>query len=397
MVLLWQVNSLVNLSIEAILDGVVNKCPDHLLAETADQEAEDSSASGKEEEGPPPGKKRKVTPTLEFKSNDPVETVRAELDEYLVSSYSQVRQTLVERFFMKYCTGSKVTTDFNHHLYLFYLDCVMDRTFSSNLLRENVTAGTIDNFVTNTGMLTKERSILLPQPIQLLKIILKQSPLLKTLELSFTLPEGAAPIGKTFVSLLGKFTLLTSLRLSFGTKDNCLDFFTSLSHSCPQLIRLHLGKIPFENDQLLALMLGNKRALLSPDFPRERTELINVQITQESLSPICSNLKEFYYNCDENKNICKLPSAALFIRHFRNLEKIQLLSCKHRSPGNVLRKTAPLTILHWHQNQNTGKSARLLENKSIKKSSDELGFIQWTVDAPFIGKTSNYTYFFLSI
>ena len=28
MVLLWQVKSLVNLSIEAILDGVVNKCPD---------------------------------------------------------------------------------------------------------------------------------------------------------------------------------------------------------------------------------------------------------------------------------------------------------------------------------------------------------------------------------
>ena len=124
MVLLWEVKSLFDLSIEAIVEGIVDQyCKAPSTAETSSQDQESDGSSGNEkstqqqEYSPPPEKKRKLNQPLELKSNGTVETVRAEIDKYLVSSYSQVRQTLVERFFTKYYTGIQ-DADFNHRLYL---------------------------------------------------------------------------------------------------------------------------------------------------------------------------------------------------------------------------------------------------------------------------------------
>ena len=95
-----------------------------------------------------------------------------------------------------------------------------------------------------------------------------------------------------FGLLLGKLTHLTSLTLSCEIKGKCLDFFSCLGQSCPQLASLCLDEDwPFDVDQVLALVLGSKRALLPLEFPKDANKLADVQFSSESLNPICNSLK----------------------------------------------------------------------------------------------------------
>ena len=385
MVLFWQVKSLVDLAIGAMLQGIVDKCPPSYSSgqvEEADSidDGEATANKGQQDEGAPAKKKRRI----ESKSNDSVANIRNQLNEYLVSSYSPVRQTLVERFFITYCT--QIDVAFNHQLHLFFLDCVLDNTFTSNALTESITLGTENGILTKTGCLSKKRPLPFPDPIQLLKVIANRSPLLKTLQLSFCLPSNSAPPGKTFCLMLGKLKHLTSLTLSFGTVSDSLEFYSSLGQSCPQLANLHLGEVPFETDQVLALILGEKRSLLPPDFPKTFDKLIDVQFNPECLSPICHSLMELHYQCDESKEICQYPPMAFILRHFRELERFVLKDCKHRRSVNQLGNTSANAILHWHNQLGLRKSDRLLRSQTNKKSSKEWGLIQWSVGVAFTGK-----------
>jgi hypothetical protein len=43
------------------------------------------------------------------------------------------------------------------------------------------------------------------------------------------------------------------------------------------------------------------------------------------------------------------------------------------------------TIKHWYEEKRLGENSRLQGINIITKTCEELGFIQWTTDAPFTG------------
>ena len=122
---------------------------------------------------------------------------------------------------------------------------------------------------------------------------------------------------------MGKLTHLTSLTLCLETNEECLEFFSSLGYSCPQLTTLCLHQIPFGADQFLALVLGNKKNLLPPEFPKDFDGLKDLQFSPESVSPICSSLKELCFYKDQDDKC-----VPFFLRHFKRLEKMKC--CNHK-------------------------------------------------------------------
>ena len=342
--------SLVDLSTEAILRSVVHQL--HFQP-------------ARKNNGPPPSKKKKTS--TEAIRTDQVETVRAQLDDYLVSWYSSFRQNLVNQFISAYCSGP-VNAVFNPNLLISFFSSVLDHSFKSLKL-----AG------------EEKDPLVLPNPTQLLGIVADCSPLLKILDFSFTFPLKSASIDKSFGQSLGNLKHLTSLTLSFGTINTCLDLFVTLGKSFNQLTVLRLGKMPFEIDQVVALMLGDKRALLPSQFPKDFEKLIDVQFTPESLSPICFSLKELHYTCDATRNVCQFQPVAFILRHFRKLEKFGSRNCEHATTNRQFEKNSiSHSILHWHKQCGTRKSLRL-QGKNVKRNSEELGLIEWTVGSPFTG------------
>lgn len=220
-----------------------------------------------------------------------------------------------------------------------------------------------------------------------MEILSSRSPLLQCLDLSFCLSKKSAPLGQSFCLRLEKFTNLAKLTLSFEpVNDQCLDLFSSLGHTCPLLIALHLGKVPFETAQVLALVLGGKQAILPEDFSIDAQQLTDIQFSPESITPICYSLKYFRYDCDVEKSVCQYPPVALFLRHFRNLLRFDRPVCKHRNPAEDDMKNAVVpTIKHWYEEKRLGENSCLQGINIITKTCEELGFIQWTTDAPFTG------------
>ena len=238
------------------------------------------------------------------------------------------------------------------------------------------------------GFITRKTRLSLKDPAIFLELLTHHSALLKNLKFAFTLPsQTAAPLGPSFSLQLCKLVHLTSLNLSLKT-DSCIDLFISLGQSLSQLATLHLAQLPFGADQLLALILGSKHALLPPNFSTQEALFLDLQFTPESISPICSSLKHLIYESDGMTSVChfRLPCAALVYRHFRNLNIYVLIDCKHASPfvNPVLAVFQPL---HKKEKMNIGnrKSPRLLEKNTTTKSCKELGLLQWIADAPFNG------------
>jgi hypothetical protein len=78
--------------------------------------------------------------------------------------------------------------------------------------------------------------------------------------------------------------------------------------------------------------------------------------------------------------------VALFLRHFRNLLRFDRPVCKHRNPAEDDMKNAVVpTIKHWYEEKRLGENSCLQGINIITKTCEELGFIQWTTDAPFTG------------
>ena len=362
-----QVESLFPLATKAILQGMVIKL-----------KASHQVQAQVKKEKPPAKKKRKVDSVDTSDSPSVVEDIRGNLNEYLVSWYSKVRPEIVDQFIAMYCYNRQQTNPcFDEQLYLDFFDSILDHTFTSW-----TPTGSLTEIVTRDGNVTKLFPFHVTDPIRLLQIITSRSPLIKNLDFSICicqLAQQAEPVGKSFATLLGILANLTSLTLSFGTNYKCLDFFSSLGQSCPQLTNLTLGEVPFGTDQILALMLVPKRALLPPDFPKHAEKLMDLQFTSESISPICNTLKELHISCYKNP---VLP-VAFILRHFRQLERFKCSFthlCGRISESNDIIVAA---VLHLHQQQSARRSSR--QKLINKKSSEELGFIEWTVQSPFIG------------
>ena len=331
----------------------------------------------------PPKKKNKVDSSalanveiIDPKALTGVEVVRAQLDEYLVSWYSCVRHDLIQQFLTKYyCSCCQPGEDkFNQNLLVSFMDSVMDKSFTCFTLPEGVIPQISHSDLT-----------------QLLKIISFRSPQLENLNISLGLP-----LGPEFALSLANFTHLTYLTLSSDEGlNNTLKLFSHLGHSCPQLESLHLAKITFGVDQVLALILGDKQALLPPDFPSDALKLMDLQFSPASLTPICFSLKELNFFCDESKSVCQFlyaqqnPPTALLLRHFRKLEKIGRSACKHpripESQASSRNNKTAVIIQHWHEQQCLRKSPRF-QGKKKSNSSEKIDLLEWTIDAPFIGK-----------
>ena len=366
------VKCLVDLAVDSIFQDLVAK-----LSNLPSNKAESSS--------PPRAKKRKVVSS----TSAIVASIRAQLDEYLVGSYSQVRHDLIKKLIQThFCSSSQFNCQDKQKLVLSFLDSVLDNSFYG--LDLSGSAITIDDGLAIICFeTTKIPPLPLTEPALLLEIVAHRSPLLKTLDFAFTLPSQTAALGPLFGLQLGKLVNLTSLCLSLKTTDSCIDLFISLGQSLSQLASLHLAQLPFGTDQLLALILGSKHSLLPLNFSTQAAKLLDLQFTPESTSPICSSLKQLILECDQSTGyFCqyKLPLIALVYRHFTQMENYGLKNCKH-----LILFANPLSPvfqqLHTKQKINIGnrKSPRLLEKNITTKSCKELGLLQWIVDAPFNG------------
>ena len=304
----------------------------------------------------PPKKKIKVDPITAV--------VKAQLDEYLVSWYSHLRPQLIEHFIHNNYKDYESHSHFWSHVCLSFFESVLDQSFTSL----NLTA-------------VKQDSLLcLSNPTQLLEIITRCSPLLQELNFTFCSPEEAPAVDQRFGLPLGTLTHLTSLTLLFQTTGKCLDFFTSLGQSCPQLVTLRVGKVPFGVEQVLALVLGSKRALLPPAFPKDVEKLADVQFSPNSVSPICNSLKKLCFDCDDDE-----PCSTIFLlRHIKNMQIWKNCWCERQEETQI--------ILKWLQKKSARKSPRLLQKMkttTASSSEDMMSSIQWTYDSPFSGMAYN--------
>jgi hypothetical protein len=160
---------------------------------------------------------------------------QSQLDEYLVSSYSQVRWKLVHNLIKEHSTGK--IAPFKQELVFSFLDSVLDNSFKVLNI-----GGSEIAFLSEAGHLTRYTQLPFKDPELLLEIVAHHSTLLKCLNLAFTMPSQTAPLSPAFCLQLGKLIHLTSLRLSFKTSDNCIDLFINLGQSLPQLTVLRLAK-----------------------------------------------------------------------------------------------------------------------------------------------------------
>ena len=354
-----KVKSLFELAFVAVYHHVVGQLESQLHLKTVNEGVDTC----------PPKKKKKVDSRVETKKLNSAAAIKAQLDEYLVSWYSHLRPRLIQRFIHNYCInhgGLIVTTDSHTKLHLSFFDSLLD---------QNVT-------IFDLTAVRKDYLFRLEDPTQLLEVITKRSPLLQTLNLTFFSHVEAPAVDKRFGQLLGKLTHLTCLTLSFQSTSLCLDFFSSLGESCPQLSSLRLGKIPFGTDQVLALVLGGKQVLLPPEFPTQTAILADVQFSPESVSPICNSLKKLCYGCEEDKP-CPVSPVIFLLRHIKNLQMWKNCCGKRRGDARI--------ILKWLQKKSARKSSRLLQNnKTATISTEGNGSIQWTLDAPFNGIAYNF-------
>ena len=354
------VKSLFQLAFGAVYHDVVCQLDSQLHPKTV---TEDDDV-----EAYPPKKKRKVDSVVAAKKRNPAEILKAQLDEYLVSWYSHLRPQLIEHFIHNNYKGYESHSHFWSHVCLSFFESVLDQSFTSL----NLTA-------------VKQDSLLcLSNPTQLLEIITRCSPLLQELNFTFCSPEEAPAVDQRFGLLLGTLTHLTSLTLLFQTTGKCLDLFTSLGQSCPQLVTLCVGRVPFGTEQVLALVLGSKRALLPPAFPKDVEKLADVQFSPNSVSPICNSLKKLCFDCDDDEP-CSKPPTIFLLRHIKNMQIWKNCWCERQEETQI--------ILKWLQKKSARKSPRLLQKMkttTASSSEDMMSSIQWTTDSPFSGMAYNF-------
>ena len=334
-----KVKSLKDCALKSLFNSVFNSLTSRLsqnLHETETNKglapvAESRSASGKwtikpKMKDPRPRKKRRINP------EEVVESIRGNLNDFLVGTYSEVRQKLVAHFAAAYFS-SEGHPLYDYHLCMYFFDCTMDTNFKKFVLPGR-----------------KNQRICFPNPTEMLQVVFKRCPKLLNLDFQFSLSPRSPPVDSKFGLMLGMFKNLTHLTISWETLNDCLDFFSSLGQCCC-LASLDLAKIPFSVDQVLAMILGKKQKLLTPHFSlQSHSQLRNLQFSPESLSPICKSLRYLFYSCIESTATCyqSLP-IGLPLRHFRKLYKWEnnKKKCRHRHERE---NSTAQVVKAWHQN-----------------------------------------------
>ena len=228
-----------------------------------------------------------------------VADVRQKLEEYLVGeAYGPVRWELVKKF---------CTTQFDWKTLHLVLDCLLDAFFiklpDKELLLDTLKADADQHAV------------------DLIRTVVDRCPNLKHFSLTgycqnCPVLEMQEPLLPT---LFAKWSNLTVLDIQFccPSKDSdCLDFYSSLGQSCPNLNKLILGnkwKI-LTIKQLLAFLIGEGADVLF--MPKD---IHRVQFYQEHI--MFKNLKHLEVGFSPNVPLLALSSRmAFFLRHLPLLE-----------------------------------------------------------------------------
>ena len=284
-----------------------------------------------------------------------IDNIREYLDEYLVGEvYSEVRRKLVNNFQLFYnaICNKKDSTGFPAQLYKVFLDCFVDDSFKQ--------------FATPSELCEPSSFVV--------ETIGRRSKRLETLHWTSVAP--GLPVTSAH-QLLGCFTQLTKLKLSWNdvTFPDSTLFLSTLGESCPNLKQLNIKSLPVGIPQLLALMFGPRLDLIRQSWRVEneeiRSELHKYQFSKESLTPVCSSLQQLKVNWVDWEDDClwdNSSTVAFVLRHFPQLRKLS--KC-------------------CHQHANFASSAVCLLYKTTHgdavATAQALGFIEWTVNAPFSG------------
>ena len=152
-------------------------------------------------------------------------------------------------------------------------------------------------------------------------------------------------------------------------KVDFIPFIASLGELCPKLIHLSLtGPNIFTIKHLLALVLGKKHELLPQQlidqFYSDDSLATHLQFTRDCVSTICLTLQQLNFGHFS-------PRETVFVlRHF---PKLREALCSH-TVGKAIR------LLYEQQQQKPISPITF-----VQRSSEELGVVEWTPNAPFPG------------
>ena len=255
----------------------------------------------------PPEKKRKINPTEEA-----VKELREKLDQYLVGTYNHVREQLC------YLYNSHEVSD-RPDLCLF-LNCILNNSFS----------------VLDFEKDHLHQSSILPlddhcSPITIVNTAAQWCPSLR--KIAFVIEHSELPLKSweaQWIQSFAQFKFLAKLELTWLSSSDCIQFFTHLGSSCPNLKHLKLKQLPFQLDQQLALVLGKQAALIplsvKEDLWRSEGHLHLLSFAKEfDLAPMCQSLEYLSVSSETSASLQLSTYSSVFIlRHFPLLKKMSV-------------------------------------------------------------------------
>jgi hypothetical protein len=287
--------------------------------------------------------------------NKALTDLRVKLDENLIGPYSEERHKIMDRFIKSHIGLKPSEVDYN--LCLAFLNCLLDKSFTSFCLTGEEVNHPFEDF----------------DPLELIPVISQQSPDLKFLSLYFAISSTEHTLVPALCTSFKSFKLLTSLKLEYKWKRNTkkvdfIPFIASLGELCPKLIHLSLtGPNIFTIKHLLALVLGKKHELLPQQLIDQLftdvSLVAHLQFTRDCVSPICSTLQQL--NVDHFSS----HGMAFVLRHFPKLQK-------------YVRSLPIVKAVHLLYEQQQNPTSPII---FIQRSSEELGVVEWTPNAPFPG------------
>lgn len=325
------------------------------------------------EESPPSPKRTRTDESVEntvlLARQQVIDIIGGRLNEFLVGSYSSVKQWMVDHFINTYCCRQ---SGGDGELCLAFFRCLLDESF------------TTFSFSGKPGY-----PLVAIDPMDLLLIVCEQSPFVQSLELSFGSHQIPLAFNHQFGQTLFSLNRLTVLKLSCISGTNCLGFFTALGNSCPKLTVLKLHNFSWGTLEFLALFLGPQLNLVPQSLQEAVTlyassdeDLAYLEFSPDSLTPICNSLKELsHVHRDYRIGTCVLcDSTSIFVlRHLRQLENIDHQCNNHDSVVDAVQ------FLHQEQSSSCSQNEDDDLVTTVTRSSEQLGCISYTYNPIFTG------------
>jgi len=252
--------------------------------------------------------KRKIDPT-----QIAITKVREKLNQYLVGTYNRIREQLC---FEYNSNGVLEWPDLS-----LFLNCILNDSFSVLDFEK-------DHLHHHPSTLSLGDHC---SPITIVNTAAQWCPSLH--KISFVIEPSELPLRSweaQWIKSLAQFKILAKLELTWLSTSDCIQFFTHLGSSCPNLKHLKLKQLPFQLNQQLALVLG-KQAALIPLSAREELwrpdGILHILLFAEEffLTPMCKSLEYLSVLSDDIVSLeLNTYSAVYILRHFPLLTKLSI-------------------------------------------------------------------------